>query len=103
MGLLGVILGSTFQLGFGFFAFMLAIFGSASVANSLENPPAVLNYIFTISILVLPLSSLLVTGYIIYTYNHNGSPSIYWLHLIPVVLTALYFFYLLSLGKNSAH
>ena len=86
------ILSIVFQFSFGGILMMLVIFSASGIANGNELSKAQ-NLIFSISMVVLPLSSLATAGTLIYLYVTNSTHFSYWWHVLPFVLLIVYIVY----------
>ncbi|AWF80747.1 hypothetical protein BTJ40_07955 [Microbulbifer sp. A4B17] len=99
MALTWVVIGSFLQLSFSSFLFMMATFAVGGV-NNRGNLSKISSLILAASLYLLPLTSILAAGIVIYQYNHGGGASSYWWHFMPVAAAASYIIYINSLwGK----
>lgn len=99
MSLLWVCLGVFFQAMLGFMMFMLTIFAGAGLANG--NPlNTTQNTILGLFVVILPATSAIAAGMLIYRYNTGGDAQTYWWHVLPVVAAAIYLIYFYSLSSK---
>lgn len=97
MSLAWVIIGTFFQLGLAFMLFMLAAFAGGGVANG-RKLTSLQSKMLDLSIYALPLISLISAGIIIYQYNHDGSSTSYWWHIMPIVAAVIYLVWIGKVG-----
>lgn len=83
------------QLSFAGVAIMFVIFSAAGIVNSNEISEFQ-DFIFTIFLILIPLSSLIVIPSVVYIALKKSSKRVYWCHLIPVFLTVMFCFYALQ-------
>ncbi len=92
MRLIWIILGTVFQLGLAMFLFVTVAFSSAGIAN-LSNLSKFHITILAASPFGLPLICISVAGIVIYLYTVNAGSVYYWLYLVPLILSIIYFAY----------
>lgn len=96
---LGWVIAGTFgQLVLGLLLFMVVAISGGAIGNG--NALNKLHVgILNFSIIALPLSCVLSAGIVLYLYNTGASSSSYWWYSLPLILTALYVLFALSLSS----
>lgn len=96
---LGWVIAGTFgQLMLGCFLFMVVAFSGGGIANG--NTLSKLQHgILDFSIFALPLSCALSAGIVLYLYNTGANSSSYWWYGLPLIVTALYIWFALTLSS----
>ncbi|MFT2097572.1 hypothetical protein ACMUMQ_04370 [Marinomonas sp. 2405UD66-6] len=83
------------QLSFAGMTAMFVIFSAAGVVNNNEISEFQ-DLIFTLSFIVIPLSSIIVALTVLYFAWKKMAKRSYWLHLLPVFLTVIYCVYIVQ-------
>ncbi len=96
MTLLGTIGFIFLALGFGFYGFMLSVFGGSAVANKREIGKVGL-WCLTLSMLLLPASGVIAAIALWYAYSHEFAAIYYSLSAIPALAILLYIALLFSI------
>ena len=92
MSLIGVILGSIFQLGLSVFLFMLAAFAGGGIVSG-RNLSELQIRILDISLYALPCLCLISAGIVVYQYTHGGTNNSYWWYCMPIAAAIIYIIY----------
>lgn len=98
MSLTGLMLSILFQVGWGFWGAMLAVFAGAGTANAIELTPFQ-DRLLNGAIFAFPVLSTLVILVLIYGYRHQFSGAVYWWHVLPIGCLMVYISYLSLLSR----
>ena len=83
------------QFSFAGMVMMFVIFSAAGVVNNNEISDFQ-NFIFTLSFILIPLSSIIVVSMLLYLAIKKSPKLSYWWHLFPVFPTIIYCFYVIQ-------
>lgn len=98
MSLTGLMLSILFQVGWGFWGAMLAVYAGAGAANATTLSPFQ-DRLFSAAIFAFPVLSALVILILIYGYRHQFSGAVYWWHALPIGCLMVYISYLSLLSR----
>jgi hypothetical protein len=97
MSLGWVIAGTIGQLLLAFFLFMVVVFSAAGIANG-SNLDKFQSSVLDFSIYALPSVCIICACIVLYLFHADASASSYWWYAVPLVVTALYLAYAISLN-----
>ena len=89
MSLVVLVIGVIAQFMFAFFQLMMVAFSAASTFNNAD-PVGWRAFILNASIYILPLTSLVVGGLLIYFYRSHSPLLTNWWHMLPITLFISY-------------
>lgn len=83
------------QLSFAVITTMFVIFSAAGIVNSNEISDFQ-DFIFTIFLILIPLSSIIIALTVLYLAVKKSAKFSYWWHLLPIFLTVIYCLYIIQ-------
>lgn len=97
LSLMGVIIGSIFELIFCVFCFMVVAFSGGALANGGASKVVVkvLNYFLCL----IPISCIVCAIVVIFAYSSGFGSNFYWLFAVPPALLVTYFIIIARLAR----